>query len=565
MDFDYTAGNFVDMNCALAFTDTILHRREGMGVRMENVINKGYDIDKPTTEEAVFFAFFIVLSVTKGFGFYEWQKAFILLIIPAFFFGLLKIIISRYTKRQRIIVLIMLVMTAVILYESGEVGILFVMFTILGMKNISVDKILRLGLWVWTVCAVLLSAASFFMIEHTVYRVDQKLGLGYIFRWSLGFTHPNTLHTTYFALCAYIIYELADRFGFKQFLLLMIGNVFVFFYSISYAGFAIVAILLAGGLYAAVRPRFCLLEKALINLMLPLFLYVSFAFPLMLYSSRRLQELNQLLTTRIYLANIYLQPECLSPFGVRMSYLSQIRPYLSIDNSYIWALVHYGVIPFVLFILAYFVLIVDYSRKQKTKELLLIVCYLGAGYMEPLLFNTSFKNITLLFLGELLFRQKEGAEEYCLFPIVSAKAEMMSAALLTKIPNRIWQLSHIPARLGTVWKSQCKKILIGIAAGAVLGAVLFGCCYTIPKGYVVPRQKTGWVDKSYITLKSKDDPAYEGYKVMNYVDEKTPMQLVDGDAVTLERARYLTGSILIGGLGGYLLTVGSIFMRKEEW
>lgn len=536
-----------------------------MGVRMEKETNKGFDIRKLTLEEIIFFIFFTILSVTKGLGFYEWQKMFILLIIPAFFFGLLKVLISRYTKRQRVIVIALLIMTAIVCYESGEVGILFVMFTILGMKNISVDKVLRLGLRVWAMCAVLISVISYFMIEHTVYRIDSKLGLGYIFRWSLGFTHPNTLHTTYFALCAYIIYNLRERFGFKQFILLMLGNILVVFYSVSYTGFAVVTILLAGGIYVSLRPRFCLLEKMIVNLALPLVLYVSFALPLMLYSSRRIQQLNQILNTRVYLANIYLQPECMSPFGVRMSYLAQIRPYLSIDNSYIWALVHYGVIPFVLFILAYFVLIFDYSRRQKTKELLLIVCFLGVGYMEPLLFNTSFKNITLLFMGELLFRQKEGAEEYCLIPALRSKTGTLIAFICTKIPARVWQLNRIPIWIKEAWKNHRKTITVGVIAGALFGAVIFGICYSSPKGYVVPRQRGTWEDKTYITLDSKDDPEYEGYKVLNYVDDETPMQIVDGEAVTLEWARYLTGSILIGGLVGHLLTVGGIFMRKEEW
>ena len=536
-----------------------------MGVRMEKETNRGFDISKLTIEEIVFFAFYIILSVTKGLGFYEWQKMFILLIVPAFLFGLLKILISRYTKRQRTIVIILLLTTAIVCYESGEVGILFVMFTILGMKNISVDKVLRLGLWVWSICAVLLSVISYFMIEHTVYRIDSKLGLGYIFRWSLGFTHPNTLHSTYFALCAYIIYNLRERFGFKQFILLMLGNILVVFYSVSYTGFAFVAILLMGGIYVSLRPRFCLLEKMIVNLALPFFLYVSFALPLMLYSSGRIQQLNQILNTRIYLANIYLQPECMSPFGVRMSYLSQIRSYLSIDNSYIWALVHYGVIPFVLFILAYFVLIFDYSRRQKIRELLLIVCFLGVGYMEPLLFNTSFKNITLLFLGELLFRQKEGAEEYCLIPALRSKTETLTAYICAKIPARIWQLNQIPIWIKEAWKARRKILIAGVIAGALFGAVIFTVCYSSPKGYVVPRQKTTWEDKTYVTLNSRDDPEYEGYKVLNYADDETPMQLVDGDAVILEWARYLTGSILIGGLAGYLLTLGGIFMRKEEW
>lgn len=533
---------------------------------MEKETNREYDAKKLTIEESVYYAFFIILAVTKGLGFYEWQKVFILLIVPALFFGLLKIFISKYTRRQRVTVIALLILTAVVLYESGEVGILFVMLTILGMKNISVEKVLRLGLWVWVISTILLSVVSYFMIENTVYRIDDKLGLGPVFRWSLGFTHPNTLHTTYLALCAYIIYNLSGRFGFRHFLLLMLGNIIVAFYSVSYTGFIFVTILLAGEMYVAVRPKFCLLEKLLVNLALPFFLYISFVLPLIIFTSRYtgyIQLLNQILSTRIFLARTYLQPECMSLFGVRMSYLSQIRYYLSIDNSYIWAFIHYGIIPFVLLTAAYFVLVFDYSRRQKTREVVIIVCLLGAGYMEPLLFNTSFKNISLLFLGELLFRQKEGAEEYCLFPALRKKTEELAAFVYERIPDRIWQLYRIPVWLKGTWKTCRRQIAAGVIVGAMSGAALFGLCYSSPEGFIVPRQRTNWEDKTYITL-NEEDPEYEGYKVLNYVDDETPMQIVDGDAVTLERGRYLTGSILIGGLAGYLLTVGTLLMRKEK-
>ena len=527
---------------------------------------KKLDRNKFTLEEILYFAFFILLSVTKGLGFYEWQKLFILLIIPAFFFGLLKILMTKYTKRQWALQIILLLLTGIVFYESGEVGILFVMLTILGMKGISVDKVFRLGLWVWTICAIVLSIFSFFRLEHTVYRVSDKMGLGYIFRWSLGFTHPNVLHTTYLALCVLILYELGQRYRFRHFLLLMLGNALVFFYSISYTGFGIVTLLLVGGLYVRFRPRFCLFEKIVVNLVLPAIIFISFGLPLMLFGSslsKIAQALNFLVNTRIYVAYCFLTPECISPFGVRMSYLSQIQPYLSIDNSYIWAFIHYGIILFVLLILAYFALIVDYTRKQKTRELVLIICLLGAGLTEPLLFNTSFKNVTLLFLGGLLFRQKENEAEYYLFPKWNRKLEELTSSLLTKLPIKIWQLTEIPSRLGIVWKAYHKRILTGIAAGAILGIMLCSICYTQPKGYIVPRRTTDWREKESVYLESAKEPAYTEYRIMNYQDADTPMQIVEGRAVTLETVRYYAGSMLIGGLTGYLFCAGAL-IRKDR-
>ncbi|MBQ6807032.1 MAG: hypothetical protein IJO97_06340 [Lachnospiraceae bacterium] len=506
---------------------------------------------KITIEEILFFAFFILLSITKGLGFYEGQKMFQLLILPAFVCAVLKIAISSYTKRQWITQVILLALTALVYYESREKGILFMMFLILGMKNISVKKVFHVGLWVWSVCAIVLSITSFYRLEDTIYRVHSKMGMGHIFRWSLGFTHPNILHITYLALCAFIVYELAEKYHFKHFVLLMIGNVLVFFFSISYTGFGIVAILLVGMLYVKIRPKFCLLEKMAVNMILPAIMVVSFVLPIILYTPW-VQKLNFMLNTRLYLARQFLVPEYMSLFGVRIA--DVVQSSMTMDNSFIWGFINYGIIPFVLLMLAYFVLIANYSWKQKTRELVIIICFMGAGFTEPLLFNTSFKNITLVFLGELLFRQKEGAKEYCLFPQLQKEVELPFGAFV----EQIW------LRVKNVWKSYKKQLAAGVLVGAVLGGVLCGIFYTVPEGYVVQRFYTDGLHETSVYLESEDDVAYEGYKVMNYVDAETPMQVIDGKAVTLETARYYVGSIIIGGFVGWLLATSGLFWKARK-
>ncbi len=522
---------------------------------------------KLTLEEALYFGFFILLSIVKGFGLYEGQKLFILLVVPALLCGGLKILLSSYTKRQWAALVLLLFLTGLVYVRSLEIAIFFVMFMILGMKNISLQKTFRLGLWVWSICAVILCLISFTRLEHTVYRVAQKLGLGYIFRWSLGFTHPNILHITYLTLCALILYELADRFNLKHFVILMGGNVLVFLYSISYTGFAIVAILLLGSMYVKIRPKFCLLEKMAANLVLPAIIFISFALPFMLYDSRfaaSMIKLNNLVNTRINIAHSFLAPECMSLFGVKMSYLAQMKYYLSIDSSYVWAFIHYGIIPFILLMFAYLILIADCTRKQKTRELVLVLSFLGAGYTEPLLFNTSFKNITLLFLGELLFRQKEGEEEYCLLPGLRKKLEILLQKTATKVTEMTFFQWDFPALFTKMRKYYRKQVLAAVAACMLIGIVFCVILYKEPKGYVMPRTYTDWAEKSSVYLESADDSNYAGYCIMNYRDAETPMQVVEGNGVRLETVRYYVGSILIGGLIGFFIGTGTMILTGRE-
>ncbi|MFG6333913.1 MAG: hypothetical protein K1W20_00305 [Lachnospiraceae bacterium] len=522
-----------------------------------------------TLQEALFYGFFILLSLAKGMGFYEGQKIFILLTAPALVMGFLKLLLTPYTKREAVSQILLFMLTAAVYFASRDVAVLFVMFTVLGMKGISVKKTLHIALWVWACCAVVLSIFSFFRLEHTVYRVHAKMGLGHIFRWSLGFTHPNILHITYLMLCALIILKMEERYALKQYVILMLGNLLVFFYSISYTGFGMVAVLLTGCLYVKFRPRFCFIEKAAVNLVLPVCLILSFVMPLFLYRYFHLvylggrpvlgslaHRLNKLLNTRIWLADQFLSNGAYrSLFGKDVSQITSSS--MTLDNSYVWCYIHFGLILTAIIFVGYFALLFYDTRKQRTRELVILVCFLGAGWTEQLLFNTSFKNITLLFLGAFLFSGKEGAKEYCLMPGISHRQ--------INVP-----LAGLPDRLFVTAKALCYgrrgRVFAAVATGALVGIILCAAVYREPEGYVVPRFYTDALEESSVYLESRDDPAYAGWKVMNYTDADTPMQLVAGKAVKLETARYYTGSALIGAFfGGAALILWRMLRRKSAF
>lgn len=530
---------------------------------MERIKQYGKTI---TIQEACFYGFFILLSLAKGLGFYEGQKPFYVLVVPAIVLGFLKILLTPYTKRQAVLQVLLLVLVAVVYVESRQIAIFFVAFTVLGMKNISVKKVLHIALWVWSVCAVALSAVSFFFLEHTVYRVHAKMGMGHIFRWSLGFTHPNILHITYLLLCALIILTMEERYGFKAYFLLMLGNFLVFFYSVSYTGFGIVAVLLTGGLYVRLRPRFCFVEKLLANLVLPVCLLLSFVLPFFLYDYFSLiqifgfpwigvwtHRLNNLLNTRIWLAEQALKSGHTSLFGADVSQI--VKASMNMDCSYIWCYINYGLVFTAIIIFGYFALLFYDTQKQRTRELMIVICFLAAGWTEQLLFNSSFKNITLMFLGEVLFLQKEGNTEYSLVFLIPERWRKITIPL-GNLPDMLLAATCM------VWRSNKRKMYVCVAGGALMGLLLCALLYRTPDGYVVQRFYTDAREETSVYLESEDDPAYEGYRIMNYVDAQTPMQIVSGKAVKLETARYYVGSALIGGLFG---AAAAILWHMGKW
>ncbi|MDE7428652.1 MAG: hypothetical protein K2N00_05180, partial [Lachnospiraceae bacterium] len=338
---------------------------------------------------------------------------------------------------------------------------------------------------------------------------------------------------TYLMLCALIIYELQESYGFKQYILLMLGNLLVFLYSISYTGFGIVVVLLTGCFYVRFRPRFCIIEKILVNLVLPICLILSFVLPFYLQRRHWLssyeQQLNFKLNTRIWLAEQFLKSEYRSLFGADISQV--VSSSMTMDNSYVWCYINYGLIPTILILLAYFGLLFYDTHKQRTLELVILISFLVAGWTEPLLFNTSFKNITLVFLGEFLFLQKEGAQEYSLF---SRSLERWREIRIpfAALPDILF------FRVRTCYRAHKGGIWGTAAAGMLFGALLCALLYREPAGYVVPRRYTDGQEETSVYLESETDPINAGYRIMNYKDVQTPMQIVDGKAIKLETARY---------------------------
>lgn len=151
--------------------------------------------------------------------------------------------------------------------------------------------------------------------------------------------------------------------------------------------------------------------------------------------------------------------------------------------------------------------------------------------------------------------QKEGAKEYCLFP----KWQKTISIPFTALPD------HLLSAVRSIRTSQKKKLLLLAIPGALLGAVLCGVIHEEPKGYVVQRFYTDGLEENSVYLESKDDPAYEGYRVMNYKDADTPMQIVSGKAVKLETVRYYVGSVLIGGLAGFGAGILIYLTVDEQW
>lgn len=505
--------------------------------------------------EICYYLFWGLMLFAKGIGLYDGQPVYKLFFLAAFFFLACKLVLTPYTVRERLAIVAILAMSGLVFMNSGEKGILICAAIVVGMKGIPMRRLMKLSVYVWTTAFVGITVISQFRLHDTLYKVHDKLGLGHIFRWGLGFPHPNVLHISFLILLIFYLYVREKKFDWKTFGWMFVENLLVFAYSVSYTGVAIVTIYLVGNLYWAYRGKMNRLEQTIVMLVLPACVGLSLLGPIVL-KGRVFDIVNKILNTRLLLSKIFLVRENLSLFGINVTEITNQS--LTMDNSYVYAFIAYGIVPFAVTMVGYFLLFWSMVRKQQGKELLMVLAILVAGLTEPFLFNTSFKNPSLLFLAAELFAwlEQKKEKEFCLLPFGKKTVPCIDAW------SHVWDKWR--ERFIISVRKNRKKAIIVAAVAAVVGIVGFQLTAVFPERVLVPRKECADVsEESALYLDAVEINSYKDAWVLGYKDSETPMQEFSGNIIWFEKVRgsLASAGIAAGAVFGLIIIAG---MRKEQ-
>lgn len=500
--------------------------------------------------EICFFIFFVSLLFAKGIGLYDGQTAFKVFLVIALMGWAGKAVLTSYSLQEIVFYGTFLLLGGVVYVVSHEKGALFVALLLCGMKNIDLKRLFQVGLATWA-----LSFGSLFFLTalHVIdspFKVHDRLGMGRVIRWNLGYAHPNVLHISYLVLVCFLVYLLQDRFRFYYLAVLEAGNLFVFMYSLSTTGFLVTTACLVLVCYWEIRKKFCKVEQVLIQCCLPLCLFLSFGAPLLL-KGRMFDHVNKLLNTRLELSKWFLQNQTAGLFGVDTTRI--VTSLRTMDNSYVFAWITYGILFFAFLMYLYVRGIYRRTMQQDGIALCLILSCLAAGLTEPFLFNTSFKNVSLLLVGPGLWMAGKETKEIGILAGFDREAAL--------------QLPGLTAVWGD-WKGALKKyrskLIIWALAGALMGGILVSVCVSYPDRYLLPRKAFEYTDdltEGYY-LTSGEDILQEGDRVLGYESAKTEMVAFAGNIAKVERFRNtVTGSIVAGAA---VFVVASLFLLLGE-
>ncbi len=408
----------------------------------------------------LYYIFLIIMFFVKGIGLYDGQVLYRILFLAAMLCAAGKIFLTGYTKKEWFWIILLGMFAVIVERNSGEKGVLICYAIVAGMKEIPVKRVMQIGACIYTI--TLLGMVTYFgvFLEQSAYIEEIRIGLGSTVRYGLGYSHPNTLMVTYLATITLIIICLGEKYNWKYSIFLSAGMLYIYWYCMSYTALITCTLVIVLPLYLMKirKGKLGIIEYIIGGVSLPLSLGYSFLAPFLM-PERLLLFFQQHLSTfysRLKLAKMYVIPSYISLLGTHVTKVTDSK--YTLDNSFLYTFIFNGVLFFCIMMLLYFYMMYRLIKEKRNLELIITCVFFVQAIMEPYMFNTSFKNITLFFLGELIWDKAEAVE-----------GRFDSIKLV--LPNSLIKYKNL---FMECWKQNMQKILL---ASGVMGAIVFLVCF----------------------------------------------------------------------------------------
>lgn len=368
---------------------------------MNNLIKK---TDIMTVAELTYMAYFFFMFGARASGLYEGMLVYNITIVAGMLLFGLKVLLTKHTVLEYICMGALGMLSAIVYYNTGEKGFLFYVTMMLGLKYVSVERVMKWATIILGSCFSILVLLTTSGLVQDIYYTKDRAFFGMVMRRSLGYPYPNTLFTTYIVLMVLVMYVLG-RLEKKKLiavsLLQFAGALYMFLYSCSNTGMIVSTAFLIINYYFQTRKIITKVEKVLIQSVYPGCILFSVVGP-MISGGKLFEVLDKVLHNRWNYSRYYLTNEPITLLGQRFKVAPDTN-YL-IDSSFLYSFLQIGLIAFAVITILNITMIHDYTKKGKRIELAIIVSFCILGLSDPFLYNLSYKNLLFLFIGEYFYR-----------------------------------------------------------------------------------------------------------------------------------------------------------------
>lgn len=360
-----------------------------------------------TVQEFVFYIYFAVMFGARAIGLYEGLLIYkVSIVVGMVFFGI-KIVITKHSVLEYIIILSLISEAVLVYYYSGEKGILFYYTLMLGMKGISRQRLERFACLILGISFFLLTFSNSLLLVKDISFAQKRFPFGEILRHSLGYPFPNTCMTTYIILLILIMSVIKKQTKKLTICLSIFGGFFgviLFIYSSSNTGIIVTMFFLLTNYYFSSKRKMSKVDHFLIKATYPLCLFIAIPLPLITLMSERISSLlHGFSHTRWGLSQYYLTNEKISLFGRHFKEMFDGNYAYMIDSSFLYSFLQVGVITFFIVTVLHIGMIKYHVESENRTEISVILSLCLLGLSDPFLFNISYKNIMFIYIGEWIW------------------------------------------------------------------------------------------------------------------------------------------------------------------
>lgn len=325
------------------------------------------------------------------------------------FFNCIINILKIKKKREMIILFVVIILAVITRIISNNSIILMLCLLIISFRNIKFEQIVKYDLCIKTLFLIIV--VSCYFLNLTTVNLHYRDG---VLRQSMGFSNPNTFSTYILSIVVEFLYLRRAKINIKDFIVIIMSICLINYYADSRTQI-VCLIILATILFINKYLKKIVLNSKLINSIFNnafLILTVLCLIIIVFYEqgNELVYSIDEATTGRIKIASEYLDVYDINLFGHNVEATSTTEDIVTLDNTYIFLLVSYGIVPLV--IMCFFMRTYMKNTSIKNEEIIRIIMlvFLASGLMEKFCIRIQF-NIFLLYFANILYNAEENIED----------------------------------------------------------------------------------------------------------------------------------------------------------
>lgn len=166
-----------------------------------------------------FCVYYAIMVVIKTFGYVSYETFFKIAFVIAVLFLGVKVLTTKYTMREFLILYFLLAISAICWLRVGEKNVLFITMTLWGMKHFKFHDLMKATVWiriVGTALMILLALAEILDLQ-----ADTAISTGFLVHkvYGFGYIKANAAYYIIFVTIALFLYLQYDKLNIWHFLL----------------------------------------------------------------------------------------------------------------------------------------------------------------------------------------------------------------------------------------------------------------------------------------------------------------------------------------------------------